>query len=78
MSLNCIQEHRAKKTVTRVTDQQPVGHIQSASIHVQFGLYNMIKIRKCQSFHFKKKSKNVASVTSIWGWFELKSLHSLP
>lgn len=51
MSLNCIQEHRAKKTVTRVTDQQPVGHIQSASIHVQFDLYNMIKIRKCQSFH---------------------------
>ena len=51
MSLNCIQEHRAKKTVTRVTDQQPTDHIQSASVHVLFGLYNMIKIRKCQSFH---------------------------
>lgn len=55
MSLNCIQEHSANKTVTRVTDQQPMDHIQSASIHVLFGLYNMIKIRKCQSFHKKKK-----------------------
>ena len=60
MSLNCIQEHSAKKTVTRVTDQQPMDHIQSASIHVLFGLYNMIKIRKCQSLHKKKKSKNMA------------------
>lgn len=60
MSLNCIQEHSAKKTVTRVTDQQPMDHIQSASIHVLFGLYNMIKIRKCHSFHKTKKSKNMA------------------
>lgn len=55
MSLNCIQEDHAKKMVARVTDQQPMNHIQPASIHVLFGLHNIIKIRTCQSFHLKNK-----------------------
>lgn len=36
------------------------------------------KNKKMSELSLKKKSKNVASVTSIRGWFELRSHHSLP
>jgi len=42
------------RKLVRVTDQQPVDHIQPTSIHLLFGLHNMIKTRKFQSFHLKK------------------------